>query len=117
MLSASTEYIFVGSPWGMISQTVALDYPGRVASLALVNTTSEYTDDQLQAWRDRAALVRREGMGAVRDGLMARWLTAEAATARSAGYRYMEGAFARFTPEGFDAASCYVRSIYDAAAV
>ena len=97
---------------GMISQTVALDYPGRVASLALVNTTSEYTDDQLQAWRDRAALVRREGMGAVRDGLMARWLTAEAATARSAGYRYMEGAFARFTPEGFDAASAAMCGLY-----
>ena len=42
---------------GMIAQTVALDHPGRVASLALVNTTSEYSDDQLQAWRDRAALV------------------------------------------------------------
>ena len=40
---------------GMIAQTVALDHPDRVASIALVNTTSEYSDDQLQAWRDRAA--------------------------------------------------------------
>ena len=60
----------------MIAQTVALDHPGRVASLALVNTTSEYSDDQLQAWRDRAALVLRDGMAAVREPLMARWLTA-----------------------------------------
>ena len=47
-----------------IMQTVA-DHPGRVASLALVTTTSEYSDDQLQAWRDRAAsLARRYGGGA-----------------------------------------------------
>ena len=68
---------------GMIAQTVALDHPDRVASIALVNTTSEYSDDQLQAWRDRAALVLRDGMEAVREPLLARWLTAEAAAASS----------------------------------
>jgi len=90
---------------GMISQTMAIDHPDRVASLALVNTTSEYSDDQLQAWRDRAAQVLRDGMDAVREGLMARWLTPEAAADRSAGYVYMEEAISRFSAQSFDAAS------------
>ena len=90
---------------GMIAQTVALDHPGRVASLALVNTTSEYSADQRQAWRDRAALVQRDGMAAVHAALMARWLTAAAAASRSPGYVYMEEMIGRFSPASFDAAS------------
>lgn len=90
---------------GMIAQTVAIGHPGRVASLALVNTTSEYSEDQLQAWRDRAELVARDGMEAVRQPLMERWLTLEAAAARSPGYVFMEGAISRFTAESFIAAS------------
>ena len=90
---------------GMIAQTVALDHPDRVASIALVNTTSEYSDDQLQAWRDRAALVLRDGMEAVREPLLARWLTAEAAAASSPGYVYMAEMIGRFSAASFDAAS------------
>lgn len=97
---------------GMISQTVALDHPDRVASLALVNTTSEYSDDQLQAWRDRAALVLRDGMAAVRAPLMARWLTEAAATARSPGYVYMEEVIGAFTAESFAAASAAMCGLY-----
>ena len=97
---------------GMISQTVALDYPDRVASLALVNTTSEYTEDQLQAWRDRSNLVLREGMEAVRAPLMDRWLTEAAASARSPAYVYMESVIARFPAESFAAASAAMCGLY-----
>jgi len=90
---------------GMIAQTVALDYPARVASIALINTTSEYSDDQVQAWRDRAALVLRDGIEAVQAPLMERWLSPQAAAARSPGYVYMEGMIGRFTPASFAAAS------------
>ena len=97
---------------GMISQTVALDFPERVASLALVNTTSEISDEQQQAWRDRALLVLRDGMDAVREGLMARWLTPEAAVERNPGYVYMEGAISRFSADSFDAASAAICDLY-----
>ena len=110
-LGIDTVHLCGVSMGGMISQTMALDYPERVASLALVNTTSEYADDQLQAWRDRAAVVLRDGMDAVRDGLMARWLTPEAAAQRSPGYVYMEGAISRFAAESFDAASAAMRGL------
>jgi 3-oxoadipate enol-lactonase len=97
---------------GMISQTVALDFPDRVASVALVNTTSEYTKDQLQAWRDRSDLVMRDGMESVRAPLMGRWLTDAAAASRSPGYVYMEGAIARFTAGSFSAASAAMCGLY-----
>jgi 3-oxoadipate enol-lactonase len=93
---------------GMISQTVALEYPERVVSLALVNTTSEYDQSQLQGWRDRAERVSRDGIQAVHAALMSRWFSDEAAAARPPGYVYMEEIFARFAPDAFRAVSAAV---------
>ena len=44
-------------------------------------------------------------MAAVREPLLARWLTAAAAASRSPGYVYMEEMIGRFSPASFDAAS------------
>ncbi len=90
---------------GMIAQTTALDYPERIASLALVNTTSEYDEAQLKGWRDRAELVAREGVKAVHAALMSRWFTDDAAQSRPPGYRYMAETFAGFEPVAFCAVS------------
>lgn len=93
---------------GMIAQTVALNAPARVSSLALINTISEYTPDQIQVWQDRAALAMREGIQAVQDPLMARWFTDEAAAKRLPGYLYMDDMISRFRPESFAAVSTAV---------
>ena len=88
---------------GMIGQTIALSYPERLASLALINTTPIYSDAQRVAWRERAEVVLRDGMAAVHDGLMSRWFTDEAIAGGNAGYRYMADIVHRFSPESFDA--------------
>lgn len=93
---------------GMIAQTAALNAPARVSSLALINTISEYTSDQIQVWQDRAALVMREGIQAVQAPLMARWFTDEAAAQRLPGYVYMAETLSRFAPESFAAVSTAV---------
>ena len=95
---------FVGvSMGGMIGQTVAISYPERLHSLALVNTTPVYSEAQRLAWRERAAVVLQDGMEAVHEGLMRRWFTDEAIAAGNPGYRYMAETVRHFAPESFDA--------------
>ena len=89
---------------GQIAQTFALDYPERVASLVLVNTTCEYSEDQVALWRARARQVVEEGIESLHDTLMARWFSDEAVARQPPGYRYMAEAIRRFRPEGFAAA-------------
>ena len=96
---------------GMISQTLAIVAPERVASLALVNTTCQYDAEQIKGWRDRAALVQREGVAPLHELLMTRWFTGDAATQRTPGYRYMEDCLHRFEPEAFAAVSAAISNL------
>ena len=89
---------------GQIAQTFALDYPERVASLILVNTTCEYSGDQVALWRARARQVVEEGIEPLHPALMARWFTDEAVAHEPPGYRYMAEAIRRFPPASFAAA-------------
>lgn len=58
---------------GMVAQAVAHRAPDRVASLMLVDTAMAIPP--AQGWLDRAALVRAQGIGAIADAVMARWVT------------------------------------------
>jgi 3-oxoadipate enol-lactonase len=69
---------------GMIAQQFALDFakqdatPGarpRVLSLTLCDTASRTAPEARDTWNERAALVRRDGLGALADVTMARWFT------------------------------------------
>ena len=89
---------------GQIAQTFALDYPERVASLVLVNTTCEYREDQVALWRARARQVLEEGIEPLHAALMSRWFTDEAMARQPPGYRYMAGAIRQLAPRSFAAA-------------
>jgi 3-oxoadipate enol-lactonase/4-carboxymuconolactone decarboxylase len=62
-----------------------------------------------QAWRDRAALVRRDGMAAIVDAVLIRWFTPLADTARIAPVRE---AFLATDPEGY-ARACEAIAAFD----
>lgn len=65
---------FVGlSLGGAIAQTIALEYPGRVASLTLSSTAPKFGTPG--AWKDKAELVGREGTQALADGVVHNWFT------------------------------------------
>ena len=58
---------------GMVAQAVAACAPGRVLSLILCDTAMAIPPPQ--GWRDRAALVRAQGIGPIEDAVLARWVT------------------------------------------
>jgi 3-oxoadipate enol-lactonase/4-carboxymuconolactone decarboxylase len=58
---------------GLIAQAFAAAHPGRVASLALVDTALAIPP--AQSWTDRAAIVRAQGIGVIADAVIARWVT------------------------------------------
>ncbi|WP_341770197.1 3-oxoadipate enol-lactonase [Actinomadura darangshiensis] len=58
---------------GAVGTALAIRAPDRVASLVLCCTSPRFGDPG--PWRDRAALVRREGVGPVADTAAGRWFT------------------------------------------
>ena len=86
---------------GMVAQALAVQAPGRVASLLLCDTAPAIPPPAF--WRERAAIVRANGMAAIAEAVVARWVTPDAlATADTDGLRAM---LLRTPPEGYAAAA------------
>ena len=67
-------FVFVGlSLGGTVGMRIALDAPGRLEKLVLASTAARF--GELEQWRERAATVRRDGLGAIVDAVLARWFT------------------------------------------
>jgi len=86
---------------GLIAQAFAAAHPGRAASLILADTALMIPP--AQSWIDRAAIVRAEGIGAIADAVIARWVTPAFVDApATAGLRAM---LLRTPAEGYAAAA------------
>jgi 3-oxoadipate enol-lactonase len=71
------ETHFVGlSMGGMIGQVFALNYPARVQSLVLCDTTSRYPAAAAPIWADRIRTVESKGMDPMVAPTLERWFTA-----------------------------------------
>ena len=66
---------------GAVAQWLGVHYPDRVDSLTLICTAFKFGEPD--NWRDRAATVRAEGVAAVADAVVARWLTPKGAEKNS----------------------------------
>ncbi|MCC7411809.1 MAG: 3-oxoadipate enol-lactonase [Gammaproteobacteria bacterium] len=62
---------------GMIGQTLALEHPGRIASLTLADTASRVPAEARPAWEDRIALAERDGMEPLVEPTIERWFSPE----------------------------------------
>src|SRR5919206_3972938 len=67
---------------GMTAQAFAVRHPDRLDALVLMATSAHMPPPD--AWDQRAAIVRAEGMGAIVDAVITRWVT-PAFAAESAG--------------------------------
>jgi 3-oxoadipate enol-lactonase len=85
---------------GMIAQNLAHQAPERVTSLVLCDTGLAIPPASL--WHERAATVRAQGMVAIADGVLARWLTEAAEPAARGALRAM---LLGTDPEGYAGAA------------
>jgi 3-oxoadipate enol-lactonase len=71
------RFSFVGlSLGGAVGMQLALTAPERVDKLVLACTSARFGEPD--GWRERAALVRDEGLEAIVDAVLARWFTTRA---------------------------------------
>jgi len=70
------EAHFLGlSMGGMIGQTFALKYPGRLKSLVLADTTSGYGPEAPALWQGRIKMAQERGMDSLAAPTLERWFT------------------------------------------
>ena len=99
-------FSFVGlSLGGSIGMRIALDAPERVERLVLCCTAARFGPPE--QWRERAALVREQGLEPIVDVVLARWFTP--AFADVARFRAM---FLSVEPEGY-ARCCEALATWD----
>jgi len=84
---------------GMVSMWVAAHAPERVDRLVLCSTSAIMGPPE--SWAERAALVRREGVGAVADAVVARWFTPGFTAARPDVVAAIRAQLASTPPEGY----------------
>jgi 3-oxoadipate enol-lactonase len=84
---------------GMVGMWLAAHHPTRIRRLVLVSTSAHLAPQQ--PWIDRAALVRAEGMPAVAQPTLERWLTPEFLDADSAEVGAIREQLLGTDPQGY----------------
>jgi 3-oxoadipate enol-lactonase len=84
---------------GMVGMWVAAHAPERVERLVVCCTAAHFPPREL--WDERARVVRAEGMGALVDATMERWLTASFRAAAPEVESRLRATFEATPPEGY----------------
>ena len=94
---------------GMIAQQFALDNPARIDTLTLTDTHAGTPPSGHAVWEQRAATARAEGVGALAQGTMERWLTAGFRDAHPEVVEQIREVFENTSSEGYAQACIALR--------
>jgi 3-oxoadipate enol-lactonase len=86
---------------GLIAQHFAATQPEMVDRLMLVDTTPRYDDELRRMWGVRADTARKQGVGALIDGLLPIWFSAAYLATDAAPVRYVRETLSRTSGEGY----------------
>jgi len=95
---------------GAVAMALAGDAPDRVGRAVLACTTARFGSEQM--WRERADLVRREGVQAVVDAALERWFTEPFRTAHADVIAAYRERYVRTSAAGY-AACCDALAAWD----
>ncbi|HEY9312013.1 3-oxoadipate enol-lactonase [Williamsia sp.] len=76
-LGVNTFHVVGLSLGGAVAQQLAISYPARITTVALLCTAAKFGEPD--GWFDRAATVREQGTAAIADAVVARWFTMDLA--------------------------------------
>ncbi|QQN73541.1 3-oxoadipate enol-lactonase [Croceicoccus sp. YJ47] len=93
---------------GMIGMQLALDHPDRVAGLSLICTSATMDRD---AWQTRVDMVRSEGMDAIADLAMGRFLDPAFVASHPEIAESIRGGLLTMDPAGYAGAGCAIRDM------
>jgi 3-oxoadipate enol-lactonase len=86
---------------GMTGMGLAIHHPDRFDRIICCDAGAQASEPFRKSWDDRAALIREKGMGALVDGTMERWLTAQSREQRPADAKKLADMVASTNPDGY----------------
>jgi 3-oxoadipate enol-lactonase len=92
---------------GMIAMRLAARHPAQVRHLVLADTGARIGTDE--AWNERIAAVRTNGMAAIADAVAGRWFTARFRAENPAAFAGWRNMLERCSPQGYVATCASVR--------
>ncbi|MEM5341912.1 3-oxoadipate enol-lactonase [Paraburkholderia azotifigens] len=112
-LGVQKTHIVGMSMGGMIAQQFALDNPTRIETLTLADTHAASPADGRAVWEQRAAKARDEGVAALAQATLERWLTADFRGAHPEVVEQIREVFESTSSEGY-AQACFALRDFDA---
>lgn len=92
---------------GITGQWIAVHHPDRLLSLTLSNTAAKIGAAEL--WSERIEIARSEGMGALVDGVIARWFSPDYAERSPARYAQARATLLATDPAGYSGVCAALR--------
>lgn len=110
--SASPPLVVGLSLGGLVALQLAVDHAELVAGLVVADAVPVYPQPMVKMWRDRAAIARSDGIGALVDPTAELWFTAELRASQDSRVDRMRSTFVATNPEAY-ARSCEVLATAD----